>query len=130
MTDPQKPRQLLVRGQVLHFLKDPGEYDAADSYQYFPDGALWIEDGHIADVGPHADLVARIPPAILAGAETYDYAGHLILPGLIDTHCHYPQSGIIASFGRQLIDWLNDYAFPAESAFRDPAVARASASAA
>ena len=127
MTDLQKPRKLLVLGQVLHFLKDPGEYDDADSYQYFEDGALWIEDGHIADVGPYADLIARIAPDVLASAETYDYSGKLILPGLIDTHCHYPQSGIIASFGRQLIDWLNDYAFPAESTFGDPAVAKASA---
>lgn len=127
MTDLHKPRAQLILGQVLHFLSDPGEHDAADSYQYFPDGALWIEDGHIADVGPRAELVARITPAALAGAETCDYSGKLILPGLIDTHCHYPQSGIIASFGRQLIDWLNDYAFPAETSFGDPEVAQATA---
>jgi guanine deaminase len=127
MTDPHSPRNLLVLGQVLHFLKDPGEYDAADSYQYFQDGALWIEDGHIADVGSYADLITRIPPDVLGSAETCDYSGKLILPGLVDTHCHYPQSGIIASFGRQLIDWLNDYAFPTESTFRDPAVAKATA---
>ena len=88
MTDPQKPSTLFVRGQVLHFLKDPGEHDAADSYQYFADGALWIVDGHIADVGPYADLISRIPPDALGDAEKYDYSGKLILPGLIDTHCH------------------------------------------
>ena len=30
-------------------------------------------------------------------------------------HCHYPQSGVIASFGRQLLDWLNGYTFPSRS---------------
>lgn len=127
MNDSLKPRYQLVHGQVLHFLADPGEHDAADSYQYFADGALWIEDGHIADVGPWSDILGRIPPAILGEAEVFDYSGKLILPGLVDTHCHYPQSGIIASFGRQLLDWLNDYTFPAEAAFCDPAVGSATA---
>lgn len=127
MNDSLKPRYQLVHGQVLHFLDDPGEHDAADSYQYFADGALWIEDGLIADVGPWSDILGRIPPAILGEAEVFDYSGKLILPGLVDTHCHYPQSGIIASFGRQLLDWLNDYTFPAEAAFCDPAVGSATA---
>lgn len=124
---PEKLRHQLVRGQVLHFLADPGEHDAVDSYRYFPDGALWIEDGHIADAGPCAELLGRIAPAALDGAEVFDYSGKLVLPGLVDTHCHYPQSGIIASFGRQLLDWLNDYTFPVEATFSDPAVGTATA---
>ncbi len=127
MNDSTTPRHQLVLGQILHFLSDPGEHDAADSYQYFPDGALWIVDGHIADVGAWQDLQARIPAAVRGAAEVFDYTGKLVLPGLIDTHCHYPQSGIIASFGRQLLDWLNDYTFPAEAAFSDPAVGAATA---
>jgi len=127
MTESLAPRYQLVRGQVLHFLRDPGEHDSADSYQYFPDGALWIEDGHIADLGPYTELIARLPPERLSSAEVFDYSGKMVLPGLIDTHCHYPQAGIIASFGRQLLDWLNDYTFPAEATFADPAVAEAAA---
>jgi len=34
---------------------------------------------------------------------------------------------MIASYGEQLLDWLNRYAFPAEMAFRDPAHAEAMA---
>lgn len=117
----------LVRGQILHFLADPGEFDAADSYRYFPDGALWLRDGHVADLGPYDLLAERIGPAALATAAVDDYRGKLILPGLVDTHCHYPQSGIIASFGRQLLDWLNDYTFPAEAAFCNPEVAATTA---
>lgn len=117
----------LILGQVLHFLSDPGEHDAPDSYQHFPDGALWVLDGQIAAVGPRAQVEAAIPPATRAHTRHHDYGQQLILPGLVDTHCHYPQSGIIASFGRQLLDWLNDYTFPAETAFADPAVASRSA---
>jgi len=123
MSTPQTSRFQLVRGQVLHFLADPGEQDDADSYQYFRDGALWIVDGHIADLGPWVGVQARVAPEDLAAAEVFNYGDRLILPGLVDTHCHYPQSGIIASFGRQLLDWLNDYTFPAEAAFADPEVA-------
>ena len=77
-----------------------------------------IEDGRIVEVGAIADP---------GDATILDAAGRLILPGLVDTHCHYPQSGIIASFGRQLLDWLEQYTFPAEMAFADREVARASA---
>lgn len=117
----------LIRGHILHFLADPGEHDAADSYQSLPDGALWIVDGRVADLGPWPELRARRTADELAGAECFDYGQHLVLPGLVDTHCHYPQSGVIASFGRQLLDWLNDYTFPAEAAFADPQVAEAAA---
>ena len=33
---------------------------------------------------------------------------------------HYPQTGIISSYGKRLIDWLNDYTFPEEKKFVDP----------
>ena len=41
---------------------------------------------------------------------------------------HYAQVDVIASYGRQLLDWLNDYTFPAERAFADPAHGRKIAS--
>lgn len=117
------PRDRLILGQVLHFLGDPGEADSAASYAHFPDGALWIVDGRVAAVGPRAAVEAGLAPERLAAATRHDYGDKLILPGLIDTHCHYPQAAVIASFGRQLLDWLNDYTFPAEQAFADPQVA-------
>jgi guanine deaminase len=45
------------------------------------------------------------------------------MPGFIDTHVHCPQLDVIASYGAQLLDWLNDYTFPAEMRWADPAVA-------
>ena len=49
------------------------------------------------------------------------------MPGFIDTHVHYVQTGMIASYGAQLLDWLDRYAFPAEMAFKDAAHAEAMA---
>ena len=43
------------------------------------------------------------------------------MPGFIDAHIHMPQAQVIASWGAQLLDWLNTYTFPEESKFSDPA---------
>jgi cytosine/adenosine deaminase-related metal-dependent hydrolase len=48
----------------------------------------------------------------------------LISAGFVDAHVHYPQTAIIASWGKRLIDWLNTYTFPEEMRFSDPAHAR------
>ncbi|OZO45496.1 guanine deaminase, partial [Pseudomonas fluorescens] len=45
------------------------------------------------------------------------------MAGFIDAHVHYPQTAMIASWGKRLIDWLNDYTFPEERQFADPAYA-------
>ncbi|MCP4048694.1 MAG: guanine deaminase, partial [Gammaproteobacteria bacterium] len=41
-------------------------------------------------------------------------------PGFIDAHIHFPQAQVIASWGAQLLDWLNTYTFPEETKFSDP----------
>ncbi|MFU0662588.1 guanine deaminase, partial [Klebsiella pneumoniae] len=40
---------------------------------------------------------------------------------------HCPQLEVIASYGTELLDWLQRYTFPAERAFADPARSRAGA---
>ena len=50
-----------------------------------------------------------------------------MLPGFVDCHLHYPQAGVIASYGRQLLAWLNDYVFPAEARFADASEAERTA---
>ena len=37
---------------------------------------------------------------------------------------HYPQTGIIASYGKRLIDWLNTYTFPEEVRFKQKKYAK------
>ncbi|MFV0302067.1 MAG: guanine deaminase, partial [Paracoccus sp. (in: a-proteobacteria)] len=58
------------------------------------------------------------------GLTEVDHRPNLILPGFIDPHIHFPQVQVIASWGAQLLDWLNTYTFPEESRFADPAHAQ------
>ncbi len=81
-------------------------------------GGVLISDGRIAALGSVDDLRRDYP-----GARITDYGDRLILPGFIDAHVHYPQSAIIASWGKRLIDWLNTYTFPEETRFHDAAYA-------
>jgi guanine deaminase len=53
------------------------------------------------------------------GVQTIDHRPHLLLPGFIDAHMHFPQMQVIASYGAELLDWLNTYTFPEEKKFRD-----------
>nr|WP_024307769.1 guanine deaminase [Pseudomonas sp. P818] len=104
------------RAAILHSLADPAVVGVEQSYEYFEDGILLIENGKVAQVGAAAELLPK-----LAGVEITEYRDALITPGFIDTHIHYPQTGMIASYGEQLLDWLNTYTFPTERQFEDKA---------
>lgn len=108
------------RGPILHFLGDPGGPDGAGACEYREDGLLIIEDGHVLVLGDARDLLPTLAP----GTEVTDCAGRLILPGFIDAHIHFVQTDVIGSYGRRLLDWLEEYTFPAERAFADQAHAR------
>ena len=43
------------------------------------------------------------------------------MPGFIDPHIHFPQTQVIASYGAQLLEWLEKYTFVEEQKFADPA---------
>jgi guanine deaminase len=109
------------RGAILHFLSDPGAQSARSSYEYFEDGLLLVESGRVVAVGAAAALL----PGLSERFEVVNHGEHLLLPGFIDTHIHYPQTDVIASGGDNLIDWLQNYTFPVESRFGDPRHARA-----
>ncbi|MGH6895103.1 MAG: guanine deaminase [Geminicoccaceae bacterium] len=111
------PNTRAVRGRLLDFLDDPTAVGATASHRHYSDGLLIIEDGRIAKTGDAAALLAELPP----GTPVDEYRDCLILPGLIDTHIHYPQTRVIASYGAQLLEWLNKYTFVEEQKFGDPA---------
>ncbi|GHB10029.1 guanine deaminase [Salinicola rhizosphaerae] len=115
----------LLRGAIFTCVDDPGEENTPlpGTTRYWDDGAIWIVDGHIQAVDDHAALIGRVP----AETEHVDYRGKLMMPGFIDSHVHYVQLDIMAAYGRELLDWLNDYTFPAECRFAEQAHAEASA---
>ncbi len=104
------------RAAILHSIADPALVGDAQSYEYFEDGVLVVDNGHVAKVGHAKDLLPT-----LNGVDVIEYRDALITPGFIDTHIHYPQTGMIAAYGEQLLDWLNTYTFPTEKQFSDPA---------
>jgi guanine deaminase len=101
------------RASILHCLADPGEAAVESAYEYFEDGLLIVEDGNITEAGDAARLLADLSEDVLLT----ELPGKLIVPGFIDCHVHYPQLDIIASYGEQLLDWLNRYAYPVEARF-------------
>jgi len=111
-TPSASPTRLALRGDLLDFVGAPVWGDVESSAVRFrPDHWLLIENGRITGAQPDA-------PDVSWARE--DYTGKLILPGFIDTHVHMPQIDVIASYGTELLDWLNTYTFPAEARFADP----------
>jgi guanine deaminase len=107
----------LLRGRLLSFLHAPQSLTDTGSYFYEEDGGLLIEDGMIAARGPHAEIKAQAPADIVE----VDHRPHLITPGFIDTHLHFPQMQVIASYAANLLEWLNTYTFPEECRFVESA---------
>src|SRR5690606_27589243 len=77
-----------------------------------------VGDGKIRGRGAYRELAAAHPDITVV-----DYRGKLLVPGFVDGHVHYPQTGMIAAYGEQLLEWLERYTFPAERRFRDPTYA-------
>ncbi|HEX7435622.1 MAG TPA: guanine deaminase [Caldimonas sp.] len=111
--------RVALRGDLLDFLGEPawGDVDS-DAVRFRPDHWLLIENGRIA--GAQADR----PDASWV---RHDHGGRLILPGFIDTHVHSPQIDVIASYGTELLDWLDQHTFPAEIRYADAAHAESGA---
>lgn len=108
------------RGSIFHCTADPGEGADPDAVEYLEDGVLLVEDGRIKAL----DDADRLLPGLSGNTRVEDHSGKLIVPGLVDCHVHYPQLDIIGSYGEQLLDWLNRYAFPGEMRFADEQHAR------
>lgn len=114
------PVPTAILADLLDFRADPGLADPhSPAVRWRPAHWLLIDaTGRIAAVQPEApgDDWLRL-----------DRNGQLLMPGFIDTHVHSPQLDVIASWGTELLDWLERYTFPAEARHADPAFAQAAA---
>ena len=105
----------LLLGQTLGFSGNPWQIPFTDAVQHIRRGAVLIENGKIVAVGEADPLRTANPEATIA-----DHGDSLIMAGFVDSHAHFSQTAIIASWGKRLIDWLNTYTFPEETRFGDP----------
>jgi len=110
---------LLVLGDILDCVGDPTEFEQ-HATRYFSPGALLIQHGKIVEAGFASEIKEKYA-SLLAQPDSKikDCSNQLILPGLIDTHIHFPQTEMIGAYGEQLLTWLEKYAFPAEQKFKD-----------
>ena len=86
---------LLIRNATILVTMD-------DHQREIPGGGLFIRDGIIEQVGASADLPRTAD-------ETIDLSGHLVLPGLVNTHHHFYQTltrAVPAAQDANLFNWL------------------------
>ncbi|MGE3276180.1 MAG: amidohydrolase [Vicinamibacterales bacterium] len=83
-------------------------------------GSVAIDGTRIVAVGPAAEIAAAYQ-----AAETIDATGRVVIPGLINTHTHAPMvlyRGLADDLA--LMDWLQNYIFPAEAKTVSPEFVR------
>ena len=111
----------VVRGRFLDIQKTVSQaQDIIDQVRYIEDGLLIAEQGQILWFGTWNDAQPHLP----ANVEVQHYPEQLIIPGMIDTHIHFPQTEMVGAYGEQLLSWLNTYTFPTEIQFKDKAYAQ------
>src|SRR4051794_35287772 len=110
----------ILRARVAHTPRDP--FLETNALETFDDGAVAFTDGTILATGPYAEVASAHPDA-----ETIDRRDCFLLPGLVDTHVHYPQIPVIGAMGLELLDWLAKRTLPEEARMADPDHARRAA---
>jgi 5-methylthioadenosine/S-adenosylhomocysteine deaminase len=89
-----------------------------EAFTMLDDGAVAVSGQYIVQVGRAADIMAKY-----RAKEILDADGGIILPGLINAHTHAAMTlfrGIADDL--PLMEWLNDYIFPAETHLSGPVV--------
>jgi guanine deaminase len=114
-----QPGQLAAHhGQIVHCRNG-----SATGLQMIPDGMLLVQNGKVVEVGPAKTLAKKLSEDVTI----IDHGEQIICPGFIDCHVHFPQLDVIASYGAQLLDWLETYTFPTEARYADADIAEADA---
>lgn len=99
----------VICANILDFVDDPA-IAGESAHRYFEKGALVIQNGKVVNLGYEQDIL----PSIDKSATIIRHDGKLVMPGMIDTHIHLPQTEMVGAYGEQLLSWLTEYAFPTE----------------
>jgi 5-methylthioadenosine/S-adenosylhomocysteine deaminase len=105
--DPRTAIDMIVAGDHVVTMDAGG--------RVIDDGAVAVDEGVIVAVGP-ADAI----DADYVAAERLDGSNRVVLPGLVNGHTHAAMTllrGVADDLA--LMDWLNNYIFPAEVEFVD-----------
>lgn len=105
----------IIQGRILSFSENPFNNNFSFDSLSIDNKYIYIHDNLIEGIYDALNL----NPAY-DSAERIDHGDHVIMAGFVDAHVHYPQTAIITSWGKRLIDWLNTYTFPEEMRFGDP----------
>ncbi|MGI9199559.1 MAG: amidohydrolase family protein [Woeseiaceae bacterium] len=98
---------LIVEGQSIVTMNS--------THTVIEDGAIAISDGVIVAVGAREEIAAMYTATTTLGGD-----GRIVLPGLVNGHSHAAMTllrGVADDLA--LMDWLNNYIFPAEVEFVD-----------
>jgi guanine deaminase len=94
----------------------------------FAGHALRAEEDAGVVVDAHGVIVARGPFGEVRTAHPHEEVVPLrqgmLLPGLVDTHVHFPQVRVIGGLGMPLLEWLDQCALPEEARLADVDYAR------
>ncbi|MCS5592381.1 MAG: guanine deaminase [Gammaproteobacteria bacterium] len=101
----------LYRSSIFHCVENTSTVEA----DYYADGLMVVQHGKIIELGCYDQLIGQFG----IDARVTHFEDSLIIPGFVDSHLHYPQYRIIASYGATLLDWLNKYTFVEEQKFND-----------
>lgn len=105
-------QQQAFRASLLYFTDDP--LINPDGLRWHTDGLLIVTDGLVVAAGDFDQLQSRLAQDVVI----QHFPGKIIMPGLIDSHIHYPQTDMIASPAEGLLPWLEHYTFPTENRFK------------
>lgn len=95
-----------IRAQIFYFI-------TKDDYEYLEDGLLVCSNGYVHAIGNYKDLKGEWRLRV----EIVEHREKILMPGFVDAHIHGVQTEVMASYGADLLQWLEDYTFPYESEF-------------
>ena len=101
----------LYRSSIFHCIENANTIEA----DYYADGLMAVQHGKIVELGYYDQLINQFG----SDAQVTHFEDSLIIPGFVDSHLHYPQYRVIASYGATLLDWLNKYTFVEEQKFNN-----------
>ena len=102
----------ILRARVAHTPRDP--FLESGALETFDDGAVAFAGGTILATGTAPEVLTQHPDA-----EVLDRRDCVLIPGMVDTHVHYPQIPVIGAMGLELLEWLALRTLPEEAKMAD-----------